>query len=361
MRWRSSRTSSCATPVASSRTTCGAPGQDGFGPAVHFTKEFSPWSLLGDAVTTVIMQTSPSPSHGFARPSLSPRGEGCQIEPGLVGSLSPGGRGIRRTAEPRMPSDHIADQTACRPIERREPRFRGRVLRLDDGAGAARPLSGGAGDHRAVRDEHLPADVVVRAQLLPLPGQPAGAARFRLVPQLREDPDRRHGLGAVPDDRRHRRLERAVAAGRRLPAGAAVREGIPAAPHPADAGADPDDAVLRGGRGVLQAVLRADLRPAEPDHRHAFTGEPFVLLSTPAGARIGIIVADAWMWSPFVMLLVLAGLVSVPKYLYEAAEIDRASWWRRSPPSPSPISAACCCWRSCSAPSRPSSCSTWST
>ena len=33
--------------------------------------------------------------------------------------------------------------------------------------------------------------------------------------------------------------------------------------------------------------------------------------------------ADAWMWSPFVMLLVLAGLVSVPKYLYEAAAIDR--------------------------------------
>ena len=60
-----------------------------------------------------------------------------------------------------------------------------------------------------------------------------------------------------------------------------------------------------------------------------FTGEPFALLSTPTGALAGIIVADAWMWSPFVMLLVLAGLVSVPKYLYEAAEIDRASWWRR--------------------------------
>ncbi|MGI9335080.1 MAG: carbohydrate ABC transporter permease [Gammaproteobacteria bacterium] len=60
-----------------------------------------------------------------------------------------------------------------------------------------------------------------------------------------------------------------------------------------------------------------------------FTGEPYVLLSSPAGALVGIIVADAWMWSPFVMLLVLAGLVSVPRYLYEAAEIDRASWWRR--------------------------------
>jgi multiple sugar transport system permease protein len=35
--------------------------------------------------------------------------------------------------------------------------------------------------------------------------------------------------------------------------------------------------------------------------------------------------ADAWMWSPFVMLPVLAGLVSVPKYLYEAAAIDRVS------------------------------------
>ncbi len=61
----------------------------------------------------------------------------------------------------------------------------------------------------------------------------------------------------------------------------------------------------------------------------AFTGEPLVLLETPAGALAGVVFADAWMWSPFVMLLVLAGLVSVPKYLYEAAEIDRATWWRK--------------------------------
>ena len=60
-----------------------------------------------------------------------------------------------------------------------------------------------------------------------------------------------------------------------------------------------------------------------------FTDERFVMLATPAGAIAAIVIADAWMWSPFVMLLVLAGLVSVPRYLYEAAEIDRASWWRR--------------------------------
>lgn len=60
-----------------------------------------------------------------------------------------------------------------------------------------------------------------------------------------------------------------------------------------------------------------------------FTGEPYILLSSTQGAMAGIVFADAWMWSPFVMLLVLAGLVSVPKYLYEAAAIDRVSGWRR--------------------------------
>ena len=59
------------------------------------------------------------------------------------------------------------------------------------------------------------------------------------------------------------------------------------------------------------------------------TGERYVLLQSTAGAMAGIVFADAWMWSPFVMLLVLSGLVSVPKYLYEAAAIDRVSPWRR--------------------------------
>ncbi len=60
-----------------------------------------------------------------------------------------------------------------------------------------------------------------------------------------------------------------------------------------------------------------------------FTDQQFILMDSKAGAVAGIVFADAWMWSPFVMLLVLAGLVSVPKYLYEAAAIDRVSGWRR--------------------------------
>jgi multiple sugar transport system permease protein len=59
------------------------------------------------------------------------------------------------------------------------------------------------------------------------------------------------------------------------------------------------------------------------------TGNQFILMDNKVGAVAGIVFADAWMWSPFVMLLVLAGLVSVPKYLYEAAAIDRVSAFRR--------------------------------
>src|SRR5215475_13507136 len=42
-----------------------------------------------------------------------------------------------------------------------------------------------------------------------------------------------------------------------------------------------------------------------------------------------IVLVDAWMWTPYVMLICLAGLRSIPDYIYEAAEVDRASKWRQ--------------------------------
>jgi multiple sugar transport system permease protein len=60
-----------------------------------------------------------------------------------------------------------------------------------------------------------------------------------------------------------------------------------------------------------------------------FTGAAFAPLGTPWSAMTSLVVADAWMWSPFVMMLLLAGLDGVPPYLLEAAEIDRASPWQR--------------------------------
>lgn len=63
-----------------------------------------------------------------------------------------------------------------------------------------------------------------------------------------------------------------------------------------------------------------------------FTGIPassFEMLGSVKLAPWAIVIVDTWMWTPFVMLICLAGLRSIPDYIYEAAEIDRASKWRQ--------------------------------
>ncbi|MEO1140333.1 MAG: sugar ABC transporter permease [Pseudomonadota bacterium] len=59
-----------------------------------------------------------------------------------------------------------------------------------------------------------------------------------------------------------------------------------------------------------------------------FTGKEassFEMLGSVQLAPWSIVIVDTWMWTPFVMLICLAGLRSIPDYIYEAAEIDRAS------------------------------------
>ncbi|MEP7172074.1 MAG: sugar ABC transporter permease [Aestuariivirga sp.] len=63
-----------------------------------------------------------------------------------------------------------------------------------------------------------------------------------------------------------------------------------------------------------------------------FTGiEPssFEMLGSVTLAPWAIVIVDTWMWTPYVMLICLAGLRSIPAYIYEAAEVDRASNWRQ--------------------------------
>ena len=55
----------------------------------------------------------------------------------------------------------------------------------------------------------------------------------------------------------------------------------------------------------------------------------FEMLGSVQLAPWSIIIVDTWMWTPFVMLICLAGLRSIPDYIYEAAEIDRASKLRQ--------------------------------
>jgi multiple sugar transport system permease protein len=47
----------------------------------------------------------------------------------------------------------------------------------------------------------------------------------------------------------------------------------------------------------------------------------FVWLSNADVALLAIAITDIWMWSPFVMLLSLAGLSAIPQHLYEAAAV----------------------------------------
>jgi multiple sugar transport system permease protein len=63
-----------------------------------------------------------------------------------------------------------------------------------------------------------------------------------------------------------------------------------------------------------------------------FTGlEPssFEMIGSVRLAPWAIVLVDTWMWTPYVMLICLAGLQSIPDYIYEAAEVDRASKWRQ--------------------------------
>ena len=55
----------------------------------------------------------------------------------------------------------------------------------------------------------------------------------------------------------------------------------------------------------------------------------FTMIGDVALAPWAIILVDTWMWTPFVMLICLAGLRSIPTYIYEAAEVDGASQWRQ--------------------------------
>jgi multiple sugar transport system permease protein len=50
------------------------------------------------------------------------------------------------------------------------------------------------------------------------------------------------------------------------------------------------------------------------------TGDRFALFS--------LVLADAWQWTPFVMLVMFAALQSIPEYVYEAAKMDGLGRWQ---------------------------------
>jgi multiple sugar transport system permease protein len=56
---------------------------------------------------------------------------------------------------------------------------------------------------------------------------------------------------------------------------------------------------------------------------------PVFWLTDPTAALASIILVDVWQWTPFVVLLTLASLGTIPDDLREAAMLDRAPAWMR--------------------------------
>jgi multiple sugar transport system permease protein len=54
---------------------------------------------------------------------------------------------------------------------------------------------------------------------------------------------------------------------------------------------------------------------------------PIDWLGDPFWAMVTVIFIDTWRWTPFVVLIASAALLSLPRELYEAAELDGASRW----------------------------------
>ena len=80
---------------------------------------------------------------------------------------------------------------------------------------------------------------------------------------------------------------------------------------------------------VLEVHARRAVRRRELVARTASGSGRVEWLTQQRLALLSLIIVDTWQWTPFIMLIALAGLTAVPKYLYEAAEIDRASEWFR--------------------------------
>jgi arabinogalactan oligomer/maltooligosaccharide transport system permease protein len=54
---------------------------------------------------------------------------------------------------------------------------------------------------------------------------------------------------------------------------------------------------------------------------------PVQWLTSPAEAFIAVLIANIWLGFPFMMIIALGGLQSIPDDLYEAADVDGASKW----------------------------------
>ena len=55
--------------------------------------------------------------------------------------------------------------------------------------------------------------------------------------------------------------------------------------------------------------------------------QDFTWVNDPWGARIAVMIGDVWQWTPFIFIILLAAIETLPHELVEAAVVDGASRW----------------------------------
>jgi multiple sugar transport system permease protein len=78
---------------------------------------------------------------------------------------------------------------------------------------------------------------------------------------------------------------------------------------------------------VGKSLMEYRFGPAATLARHLGWSNP-AFFASPWTARFAIMAMDAWMWIPFIMILLLAGLQAMPGEILEAAEVDGATRWQ---------------------------------
>jgi len=78
---------------------------------------------------------------------------------------------------------------------------------------------------------------------------------------------------------------------------------------------------------VGKSIMEYRYGPAATLARHLGWDSP-AFFTTPWVARFSIMAMDSWVWIPFIMVLLLAGLQALPKELSEAAKVDGATPWQ---------------------------------
>ena len=79
---------------------------------------------------------------------------------------------------------------------------------------------------------------------------------------------------------------------------------------------------------IWRTFFHESLGPVNDLLGHVGIG-PILWLSDPVIAKFTVIIVEVWQWTPFMFLLLLAGLLSLPKEPFLAAAIDGASTLRK--------------------------------